>query len=337
MQHVIAFFRANWKALAGLVIAGLVMTLMMKARAGWDWDDTAYVAAFTILIWMFLWLGNAGLSEWLSSRISWQERPLLRLGVGIVAMVVYTLAAVYFLVFFFRYALNFDVGQDMGGMLWSTVIITLVITMFMTSRAFFFNWRQSAVDAERLKRESVKAQYESLKNQVNPHFLFNSLNVLTNLVYEDQERAVRFIKQLSEVYRYVLDTRDKELVPIHQEIAFVNSYLFLQRIRFGEKLMADVEVPDENGFIAPLALQLLVENAIKHNEVSAEHPLQIRVAREASALVVSNTLQRRSVIPEASSGLGLDNLKKRYEFLSDTPVAVIETANQFVVKIPILN
>ncbi len=336
MGRLIDFFKTNKYTILGLSVVGLVMTLAQKTQAGWSWSVTVYVAAFTILIWMFLWLGNAALSEWLNARISWQQQPLLRLVVGVVAMVVYTLSSVYFLIFFFRYVLAFDVGEDMGGMLQSTVVITLLITMFMTSRAFFFNWRQSAVDAERLKRESIKAQYESLKNQVNPHFLFNSLNVLTNLVYEDQERAVRFIKQLSEVYRYVLDTRDKEIVPIQQEITFVDSYLFLQRIRFGEKLVAQVEVPEEDGFVAPLALQLLVENAIKHNEVSAECPLHIRVRREADFLVVSNTLQRKSVIPEPSSGLGLENLKNRYAFLSDTPVAIIETAQQFVVKVPIL-
>jgi LytS/YehU family sensor histidine kinase len=273
----------------------------------------------------------------LNKQISWQEQPLLRLGVGIVGMVVYTLSSVYLLIFFFRYVVLFDVGGDMGGMLWSTIIITLVITMFMTSRAFFFNWRQSAVDAERLKRERVKAQYESLKNQVNPHFLFNSLNVLTNLVYEDQERAVRFIKQLSEVYRYVLDTRDKEVVPIQQEMEFVDAYLFLQQIRFGDKLQVERAGLTAAGSVAPLALQLLVENAIKHNEIPEEHPLRIRITRENNHLVVANTLQRKVLLPEPSSRVGLENLKKQYAFLSDKPIEVVEQAGEFIVRVPIIN
>jgi hypothetical protein len=337
MNHFLSFCKTNARSFLGLTIAGLAMTVFMKTREDWSWETTAFVAAFTVLLWMFLWLGNSYLSEALSHYISWQEQPLLRLGVGIVAMVVYTISAVYFLIFFFRYVVGFDVGDDMGGMLWSTIVITLVITMFMTSRAFFFNWRQSAVDAERLKRESVKAQYESLKSQVNPHFLFNSLNVLTNLVYEDQERAVRFIKQLSEVYRYVLDTRDKEVVPIQQELDFVNAYLFLQQIRFGDKLQVALSGLDGNGYVAPLALQLLVENAIKHNEVSHDHPLHIRIAREGDFFVVANVLQRKQVLSENASGVGLVNLKSRYTFLSDEPVQVAEESGQFIVKIPVIN
>jgi len=141
------------------------------------------------------------------------------------------LGAVYGLTYIFHFVFGFDVGDNMNRSLFTTIVITLIITMFMTGRAFLLSWRKSAVDAERLRKESVEAQYNSLRNQVNPHFLFNSLNALTNLVYQNQDEAVKFIKQLSEVYRYVLSTRDKEVVSVEEEVKFLNSFLFLQQLK----------------------------------------------------------------------------------------------------------
>lgn len=205
----------------------------------------------------------------------------------------------------------------------------------MTGRAFLVNWRESAVEAERLKKEKMEAQYNSLRSQVNPHFLFNSLNALTNLVYQDQDKAVKFIKQLSTVYRYVLNTRDKELVPLTEELEFLHSYLFLQQIRFGEKLKLQVELNGE-GFVAPLVLQMLVENAIKHNIIADEQPLTIRVYSENYLIVVENNLQKKSIPSEESTGAGLENIKRRYLFLSSVPVKVEAGDTVFKVSIPVI-
>ena len=174
------------------------------------------------------------------------------------------------------------------------------------------------------KRKVFVAKYESLKSQVSPHFLFNSLNALTNLVYEDQDKAAKFIKQLSEVYRYVLDTRDKEVVSMEEEKNFLNSYLFLQQIRFGDKLKLEVNLDETRSRIAPLVLQMLVENAIKHNVISEENPLHINIYVKDGFIVVENNLQKKSVMLDESPGIGLDNIAKRYEFLSDKKVEVIE-------------
>jgi LytS/YehU family sensor histidine kinase len=206
----------------------------------------------------------------------------------------------------------------------------------MHSRAFLINWKVSQINAEKFKRESVAAQYESLKSQVNPHFLFNSLNALTNLVYEDQDKAAKFIKQLSEVYRYVLDTREKEVVMISEELKFLQSYIFLQEIRFGNNLKIHVDIKNQTFQVAPLALQLLIENAIKHNVISSDDPLQIRVYFSGDYLVVENDLQLKLSITESSSGFGLENIKRRYSFLSDNEVIVESTADKFIVKLPIV-
>jgi LytS/YehU family sensor histidine kinase len=208
--------------------------------------------------------------------------------------------------------------------------------LFLHGREFLLMWRQAAVDAERYQKESIKANFESLKNQVNPHFLFNSLNVLTSLVYQDADKAARFIKKLSEVYRYVLDTQGQEVVPLKEEMMFVDSYVYLQKIRFGDNLKVEMGSLGD-GKVIPLSVQLLLENAIKHNEVSSEYPLTISVKRENNYLVVANGLRLKTNPLEESSGLGLPNIQKRYEFLSNKPVVVNQTGAVFTVKIPVLN
>ena len=221
-------------------------------------------------------------------------------------------------------------------MIFISLTITFFISLFLHGKEFLVRWKAAAVDAEASKRESMMAQYESLKSQVNPHFLFNSLNALTNLVYEDQDKAAKFIKQLSEVYRYVLDTRNREVVGLEEELQFLKAYLFLQQIRFGDKLQIKIELSGVESPVAPLAFQMLIENAIKHNVISQEDPLTIRLYSTQNYLVVENNLQKKSVLREDSPGIGLDNIRKRYAFLSDQPIEVNQTEKLFSVRLPIL-
>lgn len=293
------------------------------------------ISLFTITIWVSMWLGNEYMAHFLDQKISWTKEPLKRFITGIVAMLVYTLVVIIILISLFERGFQIDIG-GVTGMLYGTVVTTSVITLFMTSRSFLYNWKQEAIQSERLQKESINAQYESLKNQVNPHFLFNSLNALTNLVYEDQDKAAKFIKQLSEVYRYVLDTRDKEVVAMDEEMKFLASYLFLQKIRFGDNLLVEINVSTKGKCIAPLALQLLVENAIKHNITSSENPLSIKITECDGYIVVENSLQLKNIPEEKSPGIGLENIKSRYKFLSNLPVVVEENKEKFIVKLPVI-
>ena len=292
---------------------------------------------FTGLMWVFLWQGNGHLSDYLSSKISWLENPLKRFIWGIVGVLVYSPAAVYFLYLMALWILNIKV-DNVGTIALISIGITFVISFFLNAAEFLRNWKQTALDAERLKKEQMATRYESLKNQVNPHFLFNSLNALTNLVYEDQDLAADFIRQLSKVYRYVLETRSKEVVSLETEMKFVESYLFLQHIRFDDKLRVEASVSGfENRLLPPLALQMLLENAIKHNTIAKDEPLTISIRVEEDMLVVKNNLQIKNIPTEESSGMGLANIKARYEFLSDKPVVVEKTESYFRVKLPLLS
>jgi LytS/YehU family sensor histidine kinase len=237
---------------------------------------------------------------------------------------------------FFALIFHFEYGDGYKRSIYTSIVITIFISLFLHGRAFLISWRHAIIDGEKLQKESILAKYESLKSQVNPHFLFNSLNALTNLVYEDQQKAVKFIKQLSEVYRYVLDTRDREVVTLDEELNFLDSYLFLQKIRFGENLKTQINITSTRSHIAPLALQMLIENAIKHNVVSSDDPLLISIREVDDSILVENNIQKKSTLGEPSSGMGLENICNRYQFLSNQKVEIIKSEDRFTVKLPVI-
>ncbi|MFC5269739.1 two-component regulator propeller domain-containing protein [Adhaeribacter terreus] len=193
--------------------------------------------------------------------------------------------------------------------------------------------------AERLEKDKVMFQFETLKNQVNPHFLFNSFNTLIGIIEDDQEAAVAYVEKLSDFFRNILVYREKDTITLGEELELVQRYYFLQQKRYGSNLALEVLVPENELelLVAPLTLQLLVENAIKHNVVSRSKPLLVQIFTEAGAyLVVRNNLQKKKM-PESSTGIGLANIVKRYTILTRKPVQVIENAMVFEVKIPLIS
>jgi len=323
------------KLIVLLITTGFVMTYFVCPSCMHSFRAYFLCGVFCSTTWIVLWIGNTQVSKWLSKYLSWTENPGKRFLFGLLSTFGYTIGSVYILTATFKWLTDFNV-EFARDMLYTTIPITIAISAFMHSKEFLENWRKAALDAETLKKESAVARYESLKSQVNPHFLFNSLNALTNLVYEDQDKAAKFIKQLSEVYRYVLDSREKETVSIQEELRFVKSYLYLQEIRFGDNLKVRLDLDNALGNVAPLALQLLLENAIKHNIVSQEDPLFVEMKIKEEFIWVENKLQRKSVSGENSPGMGLNNIRSRYAFLSNKAVIVNESEGKFSVGLPII-
>lgn len=317
------------------IAGGTAMTYFTCGSCRTSSADYATVSIFSSTVWFAMWLGNSLLAEYTSKKVSWIEAPGKRVLVGILGTVIYSTSAISLLMFVWSSFSNFRMGNFYEIMV-MTLILTFFISMIFHSRSFLINWKKTQIDAERFQKESIKAQYESLKNQVNPHFLFNSLNALTHLVYQDPDKAAKFIKQLSEVYRYVLDTREKEVVPLQEELKFLESYLYLQDIRFGGNLKVKVSLNGTQSAVAPLALQMLIENAIKHNVISEESPLTIELFPEKAFLVVENTVRKKASLQDDSPGLGLENIRRRYEFLSKEKVQVKDTGRKFTVKLPII-
>ncbi|MCB2220438.1 MAG: histidine kinase [Bacteroidetes bacterium] len=217
------------------------------------------------------------------------------------------------------------------------VLVVTVLTVVELSVYLLEKWRFSLAELERFKKENAEFQFESLRSQVNPHFLFNSLNTLSSLIYDDRDKAELFIRELSDVYRYILDNRGRELVPLSSELQVARSYLFLLGLRFEKNLEVEWEIKSaaETKMVAPLTLQLLIENAVKHNIVSKKKPLLIRISASDSTLMVRNNLQRKEV-KEYSSHLGLKNIQSRYAFFTSRTVDIYETDGEFVVKIPLI-
>jgi len=201
---------------------------------------------------------------------------------------------------------------------------------------FFMNKNKSnEIEKEVLLKESAEARFAALRNQINPHFLFNSFNVLSTLVHKDPDTASRFIEQMSKVYRYLLSNQNNRIVTLQQELEFLDAYIFLLKIRFGKNLHIENKLEKDNSesHIAPATLQMLIENAIKHNVVSKAQPLHIRLFEENNFFIVENDVQRKSV-SEDSTGTGLRNIRQRYNFLCGENAVIVQSNGKFTVRIP---
>ncbi|WP_299454531.1 sensor histidine kinase [uncultured Microscilla sp.] len=221
------------------------------------------------------------------------------------------------------------------------LVITLFIGAFYESRYLFERWQESVIETQKLRRQTTQSQLEVLKNQVNPHFLFNSLNTLLTLIPEDKKTAQKFTRKLEVVYRYILQHQNQELTTVAREFEFIKAYLFLQQIRFGDNLKVQMLVEKEylQHQIVPLSLQMLVENAIKHNVISSARPLYLNIITKSNRLIVRNNLQPKKVtsgMRENSTHIGLKNIKDRYAFFTQQPVAIQPKVATFEVRLPLL-
>lgn len=220
---------------------------------------------------------------------------------------------------------------------WPFILMALLI--FGAFYAFYYhrNSQDKKIKTQKIIADAASAKFDVLKNQLDPHFLFNSLNVLSSLIEEDPRKAQRFTYSLSNIYRYILEQKNKILVSLDQELEFANTYIDLLEMRFEESIVFSIpeKASTPKAKVVPLSLQLVLENAVKHNKVSPNKPLQITVKEIDNNLIISNNLQPRQVL-KSSSGFGLQNIKQRYAMLSKRTVSIKKTTSQFVVCIPIL-
>jgi len=218
-----------------------------------------------------------------------------------------------------------------------SILICIVVSLVFYAFWYYRHRQENKVKEQKIIAGTASAKFDALKNQLDPHFLFNSLNVLTSLIEEDPYQAQKFTTSLSKVYRYVLEQKNKDLVTVNEELQFARTYVRLLKMRFEDSIV--FEIPDESSDpeakIIPLSLQLLLENAVKHNVVTSVKPLHIRVFEEGGVLVVSNNLQEKQVVKK-SSGVGLTNIQQRYGILTDRQVRINKTESEFSVELPML-
>lgn len=330
---------------SSLVIA-LAITLIIELLNGWQGIEFWELVEDFALNFMFAAVLGAvniyffnKLEEW----ISWQKNPATRLVLGAAGSVLLTMLFLFLLNLFtitVIYDRSWEVFWENQNPSYYTIglIFTLIVSLIYHLIYFFKVNKESEIEKERLKANMASAKFDALKNQLDPHFLFNSLNVLVSTIEENQKSAVKFTTALSKIYRYILEQKNKQLVPLREELKFGKLYTSLLLVRFEDGLqvsLTDEHFPDELQ-IVPLGLQLALENAIKHNAASAANPLHIAVEVENGYLIIRNNLQVKNSL-KSSSGVGLTNLKERYAMVTDRKVETEMDEAYFTLRLPILD
>ena len=342
-----------WRKLGMALLGSVVITVGFGGALGWFGDDSAVGVAksmsYGIAIGVGLWLACSYLNSWLSRAVDWLDRPWRSFLVTVVANVAAIVAVRFaidavFLTYVYPSARRGLIERLYVENYVSAVLIALFITAIYQGAFFLRLWKERFRENEQLRTANLAAKYEALNAQINPHFLFNSLNVLSSLVRTDAARAEGFIQGLSAVYRYVLEVRQEPSVPVARELAALRAYGELVRTRFGpDRIDLDIHLgdgdgddgDDDGGRVVPLALQMLVENAVKHNGATRARPLRITVAREGDYYAVRNN--RVALFePAAGSGIGLDNIRERYRLNGGAEVIVEASDESFAVKLPVL-
>jgi len=277
-------------------------------------------------------------------RLQWQKQDTIkRVILGILGSTIITLICLFFLrvgieVYYFGMSLDkFLANESWQGYSFGLWITLSIVTVFHV--IYFYNkYQKNKIKEQKVIAGTASAKFDALKNQLDPHFLFNSLNVLTSLIEENPENAQKFTTALSKVYRYVLEQKNKDVIPVDEELDFARTYMTLLKMRFEDSLI--FEIPDlasnPQSKVVPLALQLLLENAVKHNTVTSSKPLHIKIYEKNDMLVVENNLQPKQIVKK-SSGVGLENIKQRYKLLTHRTVSIHETTKHFTVAIPMLS
>lgn len=340
MKELIEPFKKFYHFLLANLIIGAVFSLFTFSRFFESFGTAVIGIIWSTAIFISQWLGHSYIQTQIAKRYGWMEKTVQRLVLTIVSVVVYSVVAFIGI----QIIMNLIVFQEIPEyllnpdyrMLRLPVLISFFVSILAAAYGFFQSWRKAVLDQERLKNEMLSYKYEALRNQINPHFMFNSLNVLSDLVYDDQKAAVKFIHHFSDIYRYVLDSRENELVSLKDEIEFIEKYIFLLNVRFEDKLQVKVELtPEEDDLIVPLSLQLLLENAVKHNEISTAKSLTISITRKDNGIEIKNPLQPKSS-GDKSKKIGLKNLEQQFGYFSDKPLIIKPGPTDFSVMVPII-
>ncbi|MWB96026.1 histidine kinase [Flavobacterium sp. GA093] len=325
----------------------MVFTVIFSAFLGSDFTLRNVLITFLLsCLYSFgLGFGNGFLNNLLDRRWDWLEQTNLRVYYGILVTVLYTIPAVLFINYIIFVVLQkLPLDQFFNDrMIWVHlfyIILSLGVSIFMQARSFMIKWKQASkfeITQQKIIAGTANAKFESLKNQIDPHFLFNSLNVLSSLIEENPDNAQRFTTSLSKIYRYVLEQKDKELVSVEDELSFAKTYMNLLKMRFENSLFYELPTTSINpdAKVVPLSLQLLLENTVKHNVVSEQKPLHIRIFVDGDYLAIQNDFQKKEVLQDRQ-GVGLQNIVNRYGIVTNRKVLIEQNEQNFTVKIPIL-
>jgi hypothetical protein len=326
--------RINTKVLiyvgAGILVSSVMGYVFMRTQAS---PVLYFSLAWVALISFLLWIGNRFLTKRLDGIMSWSRWGNVRFFTQLVTGLGYLLLLINGTYYAIKTPLTGDppTGEQLiVANAWGIVIFVPVFSIYF-SLHFLRHWRKTELEMTRYQRETIRSQLDSLKNHLDPHFLFNNLNILASLIDKDKNASKEFVHKFAEVYRSILKSKADDLILVSEEMRFIESYIYLIKTRFEESVEFNIDVSSYDKMLPPLTIQMLVENAIKHNSM----PLVVTIKQDGpDYLMISNTLNRSNT--ESSPGTGIGNIKKRYAHFTDKPVEVLEESKEFTVRIPLL-
>jgi sensor histidine kinase YesM len=296
--------------------------------------------AWLLTIALILWWGNRVLTHRLDRSLPWNKYGNLRFFVHLTSGLCFLLILVNLSYLLVKLTLTTEPPTHEQIIVMNVYAAFIFIPLFSIYFSLYFlkHWRKSELEVEKSQKENIRSQLNSLKNHLDPHFLFNNLNILSALIDKDTARSKHFIEHFAEVYRSLLRTASDDLIPLAEEVGFIESYIYLLRTRFGDNIQFTINLKPEhkNRMIPPLTLQMLVENAIKHNIIQENGPLAIHLLQlDDDYLMVSNSLNEKNE-RSTTGGTGLSNIQNRYKHFTDNPVKILKTDTHFEVHIPLL-
>ena len=322
-----------------LVLINIVMAIIrlnVFSEESVSYHITLSITA--LLLFVLGWEGTILIHRFLEKFIPISQKPVQKISVQIFISTLYNT-----FVSFSLFELANQIFDAQIVPMWDSVIylmnffIAVIFNLVIFAHFYFQQWRSDLISRSNLEKEQAIVKYDALRNQLNPHFLFNALTSLNSLIFENQQLASDFLQQLSKVYRYTLQNREKETVSLSTELLFVKHYMSLLKTRFGEAIefIIDVEDNDMEKGLVPVISQMLIENAVKHNSLSLKNPLQILLTSNGNYFVVENNIIKKTQV-ESSNKLGMQNLKDLYKYLTDRVVEIEQDQNRFIVRIPLI-
>jgi len=325
------------------VIVFIIERLVFNGGFNMTYEATAITLGIHFMYAFSLTYLNAYFFNYLETKYTWKGNSKKRLIVGALGSIIVTMLGLVVLRFITMVVIlgkpveSFLNDQNAGVYYVFGLVITLIASLAFHTIYFYKALTEKKVKEQQIVAKTETAKYESLKSQIDPHFLFNSLNVLTSLIGENPNQAEKFTTKLSKVYRYVLEQKNKDLIDLDEELLFAKTYMELLKMRFENAVIFEIPEKASNPElkIIPLSLQLLLENTIKHNVVSEENPLKVRIIEENGYLYITNNYNPKTVLEEGTK-VGLNNIVERYQLITLKKVSVDKTAKEFTVKLPLL-
>jgi hypothetical protein len=339
-------FSPKTRIVSAIIALLLILSFLMR----WyvfeiDWQTNLVLMVISGSVMMVSWVFFSRLHDYLDKVFPYEKGIMLRIWPQVLLTFGFVVLVSWLIIPYIVEFLDFEdlVNKQYTPLArvagyFAQFLVVVLLSVLHLSEYLFQKWRENATRAANLEKEKSQVQFDNLKNQLNPHFLFNSLTSLDSLIQDNPDLARQFLQQLSKVFRYVLQHKDKGLVPLYTELDFIKNYIFLLQTRFENTLKIDFQISEDSldKKIAPVTLQILIENALKHNIISPERLLTIRIYSEEKYLKVENNLQPKKQV-ETSNRQGLQNLKNLYSFLTDSAFETIEHSGKFVAYVPLID